>query len=48
MIDYYEWLTKFKWEFKWGEGGEGLSCPFLKIKKKCPDFAKKGPDYVHP
>ena len=21
--------------------GEGLSCPFLKIKKKCPGFRKK-------
>ena len=44
MIDYYGWLTKFKWEFKWGGGGEGLQCPFLKIKKKGLDFAKKGPD----
>ena len=30
-----------------GEGG-GLCCPFLKIKKKCPDFAQEGPDCVHP
>ena len=29
-------------------GGGGLPCPFLKIKKKCPDFRKKGPDCVHP
>ena len=21
--------------------GGGMSCPFLKIKKKCPDFGKK-------
>ena len=27
-----------------GEGG-GLPCPFLKIEKKCPDFAKKCADF---
>ena len=31
-----------------GGWGRGLPCPFLKIKKKCPDFRKKGPDCVHP
>ena len=30
-----------------GEGG-GLPCPFLKIKKKCLDFRKKGSDCVRP
>ena len=25
-----------------------LPFPFLKIKKKCPDFRKKGPDCAHP
>ena len=30
-----------------GRGG-GLPYPFLKIKKKCPDFRKKGHDCVHP
>ena len=30
-----------------GEGG-GLPYPFLKIKKRCPDFGKKCPDYIHP
>ena len=30
-------------------GGEGRPpLPFLEIKKKCPDFGKKGPDCVHP
>ena len=29
------------------EGG-GLPSFFLKIKKKCPDFRKKGSDCVHP
>ena len=27
-----------------GEGGGGLPCPFLKIKKNCPDFKKKKTD----
>ena len=27
-----------------GKGG-GLPSPFLKIEKKCPDFAKKCPDF---
>ena len=31
-----------------GERGGGLLCPFLKIRKKYPDFIKKGPDCVHP
>ena len=31
-----------------GWQGGGLPCPVLKIKKKCPDFRKKGPDCVHP
>ena len=31
------------------KGGRGdLPCPFLKIKKKCSDFRKKGPDCVLP
>ena len=30
-----------------GEGG-GFSHPFFKIEKKCPDFGKKRPDYIHP
>ena len=30
-----------------GDGG-GLYYPFFKIKKKCPDFRKRGPDCVHP
>ena len=31
-----------------GGGGGGLPCPFLKIKKKCSDFRRKGSDCVHP
>ena len=31
-----------------GRGGGALPCPFLKIKKNCPDFRKKDPDCVHP
>ena len=27
-----------------GKGGSGLSCPFSKIGKKCPNFAQKCPD----
>ena len=29
-----------------GREGGGLPCPFLKIKKKCHEFGKKGPDCV--
>ena len=31
-----------------GERGGGLHSPFSKIKKKYPDFKKKGSDWVHP
>ena len=27
--------------------GAGLSCPFLKLDKKCPKFGKKFPDFTH-
>ena len=30
-----------------GAGGRPF-LPFFENKKKCPDFAKKGPDYAHP
>ena len=28
-----------------GQGGD-FPCPILKMKKKCLDFRKKGPDFV--
>ena len=33
-----------------GEGKEGgrPPLPFFENQKKCPDFKKKGPDFVHP
>ena len=30
-----------------GEGGE-VSLAFFENQKKCPDFAKRGPDCAHP
>ena len=31
-----------------GEERGRPALPFFDNQKKCPDFAKKGPDYVHP
>ena len=37
---YYRRVTR-------GRRGRSLSCTFLKIGKKCPDFEKKCPDFGH-
>ena len=37
---YYRCVTR-------GRRGRSLSCTFLKIGKKCPDFEKKCPDFGH-
>ena len=37
---YYRCVTR-------GRRGRSLSCSFLKIGKKCPDFEKKCPDFGH-
>ena len=50
------WKKRFLAKRQYGPGaqleggwrGGGLPCPFLKIKKNCPDFRKKDPDCVHP
>ena len=37
---YYRRVTR-------GRRGRSLSCTFLKIGRKCPDFEKKCPDFGH-
>ena len=47
LIEYWGAQLAGRATSRW-EGGGSLPCPFLKIKKKWPDFWKKGPDCVHP
>ena len=40
LSSYYRRVTR-------GSRGRSLSCTFVKIGRKCPDFEKKGPDFGH-
>ena len=48
VLFYYSAVKVFHIRCATRGEGESLPYPFLKIKKKCPGFGKKGPNFVHP